>query len=286
MRKILLTSAVLAAASVLIIFLSLTSCKSLVSSFQEPKLSLQSVEIANINLDSVKMLCKVQVENPNGFDLPFPETDWEFFINAGSFAKGNLKNNHKVKARNSALVDVPVELKYSDVFASFKSLAGSKEVDYKVALGLKFPYPLIRDKVWTFEHEGMLPMPQLPRIRTPSMRMERADTTRAEINVTINVENPNPFELPMPKIEYDYRLNRNSFIKGNLENEGTLAANKVTPVTFKLIVNYADLFRNFASLLNAFQADSLLVITCDYGLPSLSSRPQSFEVSGTLPVLR
>jgi len=286
MRKILLTSAVLAAVSVLIIFLSLTSCKSLMSSFQEPVLSFQSVEIANVNLNSVKMLCKIQIENPNGFDLPFPETDWEFYINAGSFSRGNLKNNHKIKARNSAVVEVPVELKYSEVFTSFKSLVGRKEADYKVVLGLKFPYPLIRDKVWTLEREGTVPLPQLPRIRTPSMRMENANTTRAEINVTVNVENPNPFELPMPKIEYDYQLNKNSFIKGNLENEGTLAANKVTPVTFKLIVNYADLFRNFSSLLNAFQTNSLLIITCDYGLPALSSEPQRFEVSGTLPVLR
>jgi len=285
MRKFQLTFAVFVV-SALFIFLSLTSCKSLVSSFQEPKLSFQSVELASINLERAKMLCKVQVENPNGFDIPFPETDWEFFINAGSFTKGNLKSSHKIKARNSAVVDVLVDINYSDVFTSFKSLAGNKEADYKAVLGLKFPYPLIRDKVWTLEREGKLPIPQLPRIRTPSMRMEKADTTRAEINVTVNVENPNPFELPIPRIEYEYQLNKNSFIKGNLENEGALAANKVTPVTFKLIINYADLFRNFPSLLSAFQANSLLIITCDYRLPALSREPERFEVSGTLPVLR
>jgi len=92
--------------------------------------------------------------------------------------------------------------------------------------------------------------------------------------------------LPIPRIEYEYQLNKNSFIKGNLENEGALAANKVTPVTFKLIINYADLFRNFPSLLSAFQANSLLIITCDYRLPALSREPERFEVSGTLPVLR
>jgi len=285
MRKKLSAAAACAAAA-LIAFLSLTTCQSLMSAFQEPVLSLQSAEIVNINLDSVRVLCKVQVDNPNGFDIPFPETDWEFFINTNSFINGTVKNNHRIKARNKTTVDVPVDLKYLDILNSFKSLKGSKEADYKVALGLKFPLPIIRDKVWKFEHSGTLPMPQLPRIRTPSMRMENANTTRAEIIVTINVENPNPFELPMPRIEYDYQLNKNSFIKGNLENEGVLAANKTTPVTFKLVVTYADLFRSFTSLLNSFQVNSLLVITCDFGLPSLGSEPQRFEVSGTLPVLR
>jgi len=285
MRKLIFAAAATAAA-VFIILLSLASCKSLASPFQEPVLSLQSVELASVSLDGAKMLCRVQVENLNSFDIPFPETDWEFFINTDFFSRGNLKNNHKIKARNSVIVDVPVDFKYSDVFNSFKSLIGRQHADYKVALGLKFPYPLIRDKVWTLEREGTFPIPQLPRIRTSSMRMENANTTRAEINVTVNIDNPNPFELPMPKIEYDYQLNKNSFIKGNLENEGILAAGKVTPVTFKLIVTYADLFRNFPSLLNAFQANSNLIITCDYGIPALSSEPQRSEVSGTLPVLR
>lgn len=271
---------------VIIAFLSLTTCSTLMSAFQEPVVSLHSVELASINLNGAQILCKVQVENPNGFDIPFPETDWEFFINTNSFVSGTVKNNHKIKARNKTIVDIPVDLKYIEIFNTFKSLIGTQKVDYKVALGLKFPLPLIRDRVWAFEHSDSLPIPQLPRVRTPSMRMESANTTRAEITATVNVENPNPFELPMPRIEYEYQLNKNSFIKGNLENEGVLPANKTTPVTFKLVVTYADLFRSFASLFTQFQVNSLLIITCDFGIPALSSEPVRYEVSGTLPVLR
>jgi len=285
MRKIFPAAAAYAAAALIAVF-SLTTCQSLMSAVQEPVLSLHSVDLVNINLDSARVLCKVQVENPNGFDIPFPETDWEFFINTNSFLNGTVKNNHKIRARNKTIVEVPVDLKYADIFNSFKSLPGTQKADYKVALGVKFPLPLLKEKVWTFEHNGSLPIPQLPKIRTPSMRMENANTTRAEIIVTINVENPNPFELPMPKIEYDYQLNKNSFIKGNLENEGVLAANKTTPVTFKLVITYADLFRSFASLMTQFQVNTLLIVTCDFGIPSLGSTPQRYEVPGTLPVLR
>jgi len=277
---------ILPAVAAFIALFVLAACQTLTSVLQEPVLSLQSVEIAGISLNGAQVLCKIEVENPNGFDIPFPETDWEFFVNANSFVKGTVKNNHKIKARNKTVVDVPVDLKYLEILNTFQSLVGGKLVYYKIALGLKFPIPVIRDKVWTFEHADSLPFPQPPRVRAPSMRMENANTTRAEISVTVNVENPNPFDIPVPKIEYDYQLNRNTFIKGNLENEGVLAAGKVTPVTFKLVVTYADLFRSFSSLLNQYQVNSLLVVTCDFGNPLLGSAPQRFEVPGTLPVLR
>jgi len=253
---------------------------------QEPVVSLHSVELANINLNGVRLLCKVQVENPNGFDIPFPEVDWKLFINNNSFVNGTVRNNQRIRARNTTIVEVPVNLEYLGILNSFASLLGSRQVGYKTELGVRFSLPVIRDKTWRFEHEGSLPLPQLPQVNRPSMAIENANITRAIVNVTINVVNPNPFEIPSPKIAYDYQLNRNSFIKGNIENETPLAANSTTPVRFQLIVNYADLFRSFAAMRNLFEVPSLLVVTCDLGIPFLRSEPLRLEVSGTLPVLR
>jgi len=232
------------------------------------------------------MLCKVQIENPNGFEIPFPETDWELFLNTHSFVSGTIKNNNKIKARNTVIVEVPVNLTYLEIFNTFNSLRVSQQADYKVALGLKFSHPLLRERVWNFEHDGSLPIPQLPQVRTPSMRMENANTTRAEIVVTVNMVNPNPFSIPSPKLTYDYQLNRSSFIRGEIDNEGPLAANTTTPVVFRLIVTYADLFRNFAAMRNLFEVNSLLIMTCDFNMPGLNSEPLRFEVAGRLPILR
>ena len=271
---------------ILVVLLSLTTCRTLMSAFEEPVLSLHSVELTNINLNGVQLLCKVQVENPNSFNIPYPQTDWELFINTNSFVNGTIRNNQRLSARNSTIVEVPVNFEYQGVFNSFRSLIGSRQVGYKIALGINFSLPVLGDKVWNFQYEDSLPLPQLPQVRAPSMRMENANITRALLNVTINVVNPNPFEIPKPGITYEYLLNRNSFIKGELESDGSLAANSTTPIVFQIIVNYADLFRNFSAMRNLFEVPSLLIVTCDLGMPILSSEPLRFEVAGTLPVLR
>ncbi|MCL2441579.1 MAG: LEA type 2 family protein [Treponema sp.] len=264
---------------------SLTNCQSLRSVFQEPVVSLHSAELTGISFIGAQFLCKVQVQNPNSFDIPFPETDWEFFINNNSFLKGTVKNNQRIRARSTTIVDVPVSFEYVQMFNSFRSLLGSRQTGYKVALGVKIPLPILGDKVWNFEHEGTLPVLQMPQVNRPSMRMENADINRAIINVTVNVQNPNPFPIPSPKITYDYQLNRNSFIKGTIENEGLLAASASTPVVFQLIVNYADLFRSFSAMRNLFEVPSLLILTCDLGIPVFSDILR-FEVGGTLPLFR
>jgi LEA14-like dessication related protein len=275
---------IITAAAVLFTVLALSTCKTLQSVMQEPLISLHSVELASVNINGAQLLCKVQVENPNAFEIPFPETDWELFINANSFLSGVVKNNRHIGARQKTLVDVPVNLDYLGVFNSFRSLKGSQKAGYKIALGVKFPVSVFgEDKVWNFEHEGEFPLPQLPKLSAPSIRIESRDSTKVEILVTVNVENPNVFELPSFKIEYDYRLNRNSFIKGET-GSAAIAAGAVTPVVFRLSVHYSDLFRSFASLIGSREVSGSISLFGDFGIPVFSGETFNLSTSGTLPL--
>jgi LEA14-like dessication related protein len=263
-----------------------TTCKTLMSAFQEPVISLHSAELTGININNAQLLCKVQVQNPNSFEIPFPQTNWEIFINTNSFLSGVITNSQKIKARNTVFIDVPVKLEYLDILNAFLSLKGSNKVLYKIAMAVNFSFPVFGEKVWDFDFQGELPLPQLPRISAPTLVIDSINSTRAEILVTVNIENPNVFEIPSPKFSYDYQLNRNSFIKGKIENEAPLSPSSVTPLNFRMIVNYADLFRSLTSLLTAREAASLLVMTCDFGIPFLTGENRRFEVSGTLPIRR
>jgi len=278
MKKLILIIAVLC------VILTFTTCETLMAAFQEPSVTLQSVDLAGITVNGANLLCKVAVQNTNPFEIPFPKTDWQVFINSNSFVNGSLSTGSRLKARNTSIIEVPVSLNYLDVIKTFQSLKGSKSAGYKIALAVGFVFPVLGEKVFNFNFEGELPLPQLPRFSSPSVTLSSRDTTKAELVVSINIENPNVFELPSPKINYDYSLNRNSFIKGVAESESPLAPSAVTPLTFRLVVTYADLFRSFASLLTAREVTSLLSLTCDLGIPFFSGETLKLEIPGTLPL--
>jgi len=131
-------------------------------------------------------------------------------------------------------------------------------------------------------------IPQPPQIDVASMKIENINPNRAQILVTINVENTNVFEIPSPTITYDYRLDRNSFIKGIIESETLLAASSITPVEFRLLVFYTDLYRSNRQLRTSgiHEIPSSLVMTCNFDIPVIDLQPMFFELTGTLPLLR
>jgi len=138
------------------------------------------------------------------------------------------------------------------------------------------------------EIEEEKPILQPPLIEMASMKIGNINSNRAEILVTINVENTNVFEIPSPRITYDYQLNRNSFIRGIVESDKLLAASSTTPVEFSLLVLYADLYRSNRQLRtsNLTNIPSLLIMTCDFDILDLDIEPMHFEIADILPLMR
>jgi hypothetical protein len=127
-----------------------------------------------------------------------------------------------------------------------------------------------------------------PQIGRAYMTIENIDSNRAEILVTVNVGNLNTYVMMSPVIIYDYRLNGNTFIRGRVEGSRQLAASSVTPVEFRLFVNYEDLYRNFRQMrnLNLTEASSLLFLTLEYENDDFIWETVHMEIGGILPLQR
>jgi len=280
--KVLMAGILLSAA------LSLTTCESIPvgAVIQEPELKFLSADLTGITLNGLQLLCKIQVNNPNQFKIPYPETDWSFFINNNSFLKGTVRKGQDIKARSSAIIDLPVNIEYLGIFNSFRSLRGNAQVPYRIATSMKIPIPVLGEKIYNIEYTGQLPLPQQPKVSNPTMSLSTSDATRAELVVSMNLENPNSFPVPAPKITYDYMINRSSFIKGTVENERPLAARATTPVNFRIQVSYTDLIRSFATLITASSVATTLNYSLDFGVPGFNWNDFASAIPFTLPIRR
>jgi len=279
LSKIVLIMAVLFAVSVL------TTCQHLSSVVQEPKISFHSMVPTGVTINGIQMLAKVQVENPNSFKIPFPETDWKLFINANQFLTGTVKNNQDIKARGSAIIDIPVNLDYAGIFNSFKSLIGTRQFGYKIGMGIKVPMPIFGEKIWNIEHEGELPLPQAPRLSNPTIRLGDRNDTGVALIVSMNIENPNGFPLPAPKINYDYRINNISFITSSIDSN-PIAAQSTSTVSKRLQVSYNDLRRNLASIFlsNPSSVSSTFNYSIDFGFQQYGWNVLNNALPFTLPL--
>jgi LEA14-like dessication related protein len=129
------------------------------------------------------------------------------------------------------------------------------------------------------EQEVESPVTQFPQMNGASMEIQNIDSNRAVIIVSVNFDNPNSFEVQSPRIVYNYFLNRNSFVRGIIENETSLAPVSTTLVSFRMVVNYTDLFRSFPAFRNLNQVPTLIVLACEF-----DGEIKNWEINGVLPL--
>ena len=232
----------------IIAIFSLSTCKSLPSVLQEPRVSLNSTEIRNLTFTGAQLLCKVKVDNPNAIEIPFPETGWQLFINSNSFINGVVRNNQRIGARKSTIVDVPVTLNYRDIFNTFSSLSGSQKADYRIALALKFAIPILGDKVFNLERSGEFPVLHLPIIRFVNLRVKNMSLTNLDVEVNWEVENTNSFAMTVKELGYNLAVNNANWSSARVSNAPQIAANRRTTVPVTFSTNNLSIVRSITEI--------------------------------------
>ena len=269
----------------------LTTCQSLRSVIQEPKVSLSSVNITGISIRGIDLIAHVDVDNPNAFSVPLPKVDWELFINTASFIRGSLKKDQSIKSRGRATIELPFSVTYDGLYNSFKSLVQLKEAAFKIDLGITFPIPLLSEKVYNLDFAGTIPLPQLPKLSPGQVHIAKIDFTGIELACGINVENPNRFPIPFPELSWDYEVNGVPVLKSKLAMGSSIAAGAAAAAIVSVGVNYADLFRAASSVIGSSEAKTNLSLETDFPVPlpagvSMDGLKSALAIPGTLPILQ
>ena len=269
--------------SSIVITVCICSCASL-GIIQEPRVSIRSVDLANISIEGIDMVCRLNVENPNLFDIPFPEIDWKLFINSNSFINGILKNNTKLGSNRTVTIDVPFSVTFAGLYGTFASLLESSEAAYQIALGIKFPLPVIEEKTFNLDFSGNIPLFKFPDIQLGSLNTAKIDFTGVEQELVINITNPNSFPIPFPEFDWVYAIQGSPLLRGGIASAGLIAANVQTPVTIKAGIQYADIIGLLGSLGNSPELPSVMKMDSIMPVPFLEEQKSSFEFPSVIPV--
>ena len=273
------------------------SCQTIASEFQEPNVSLNSVEIAGISFSGVDLIVTVDVENPNRRAIPMPSVDWELFIKdalilqEAPFLQGNMSNNESIGRRQSVTLAVPVSFTFDGLYRSFASLVELKEAAYNIALKISFPNA-ITGRVFELDYSGVLPLPQFPAMSFGQARISNISFSGVELIWDINVENPNRFPIPFPSLNWNYSVDGVPVIQSNFTGAGEIAAGAAGVATISVNMVYADVFSAVGAVLTGDASSHLSIKISpediNFPLPALEGGIVQgiLEIPGTIPILR
>jgi LEA14-like dessication related protein len=273
--------------TVIFLLVALTTCQSISSVIQEPKLSLKSVDIANISFSGVDLITHIDIENPNSFTLPTPKIDWAVSINSNPFIQGVFSGGSSIKSREKVAVNLPLTIPYDGLYKTFKSLVDLKEAAYNLALGISFPIPLLENKVFPLNYSGQIPLLQLPKLLSGSVGIARMDYSGLTLACAANIENPNEFPIPIPRVDWDYSIGGKSVLKNSNAKAGTIPALSAGAANFEISVAYADIFGVIDTLRNATEAKSNLSLGADFSMPAaFGETKNTLDIPATIPILQ
>jgi LEA14-like dessication related protein len=239
---------VIVCAALTALLLAVSACQSLQSYIAEPKVSLNSVSLAGISFEGVDMIAKVNVENGNAFTIPFPEIDWELFVSDNSFLKGTIPRGASLKAGSTTVVEIPFTVPYRGLYDSVKSLANADEAVYKIALGARFPLPLLENKTFTTEFSGSLPLLKIPAFSFGGIKFNSLSLSKVEFVLNWTVENKNAFAINLDSLSYDFKVNNSPWVSGSTPRQLSLPAKRTTQVPVTVSINSLAMIKDIVAL--------------------------------------
>jgi LEA14-like dessication related protein len=105
----------------------------------------------------------------------------------------------------------------------------------------------------------------------------------------VDVENPNGFSIPLPKIDWELFVNSALFIQGEVKNDKTISSRRKVTLDLPLSFTYDGLYKTFTSLIapsdsGSHEAAYDIAVDVTFPIPVIEDMVYKLGFSGVLPL--
>lgn len=226
---------------------ALVTCESLPNVMSEPLVSFDSVKMTGLNFNGIEMMAKVKVQNNNVISLPFPEINWKLFVIDSSFINGVVKNDKKIAANASTIVDIPFTINFEGLYNTVTGLLNSDEAPFRLDLSAVFNLPILGSKTFDTSFNGSIPMLKAPAISFNGVKFNSVTLSKVEFTLTWVVDNKNAFAINLDRLDYNFAVNNVSWSQGGAKPV-SLPARRATQIPVTVSVSSLPMIQEIVSL--------------------------------------
>ncbi|MGE4296255.1 MAG: LEA type 2 family protein [Campylobacterales bacterium] len=184
----------------------LGGCSLLQKTVQKPTAQVAGVELRALGFEGARLVMLVDVTNPNGFSVPLSGFDYKLELMDTPVLSGNNRQKVNLKANAVTRIEVPVDLRFAQMYAALKESFKAAEVPYGIQAAVILDVPVLGDMRLNVAHKGALPVPQLPKIEVLSAGLKNLTFTTVELDLKLRLHNPNVFDVKLEKLNYKLKV--------------------------------------------------------------------------------
>jgi LEA14-like dessication related protein len=175
------------------------------SAVQKPTLTFKSAEVTALDFDGATMAFDFRLHNPNPFGLSLAGVAYWLQLEERVVVRGKVPGGVKIPAEGEVPVRFTARLPFAEVPRLAELVAKGGRVAYTVGGQVDVETPIGVIDV-PASHSGHVDLPVLPDFRLASARVRLASLTEVEVELTVLVDNRNPFPLPEGELKYTLAL--------------------------------------------------------------------------------
>lgn len=215
-----------------------------------PQLTSQSVSIAGASFETLDLNVALEIDNPNPFGLTLDGFDYALDLNGNGFLNGEQSEQTNLNANGSSTVSVPIRLTFKELSEAIPTLWEQDEFNYDFKATLPIRFPVLGIIKVPVETSGTLPVLRAPRIANLRLQKKSLGLTGAELDLSVEIDNPNAFDLSIATFSYSLEGNAQQWASGSLDDATDLLKKSSNTLTVPIRLNFLALGRTVFNLLS------------------------------------
>lgn len=207
------------------IFLT-TGCSFLEKSgaWVKPEVKVVESRLVGLTLNKAMLEVELEVYNPNRYSIALGALDFQLDLQKAKILEGKQPQGNKLAAGKSVRVILPLEVEFAELVGFVSNLSDLNSLAYLVAGGMTFDLPAIGPMRIPYQAKGEIPIPRIPSFKLAGVQQKRLGLTGADLVLSVELDNPNTFDLLVNKLHYSLALNGHSVTSGGLSEQIKVAA--------------------------------------------------------------
>ena len=114
--------------------LAISSCSFFLKQVVEkPKVEFEHVDLKDVSGNGATVLVGLKIENPNSFSLHVDSVRYILEIKGKPLTSSTIDKPVEVPSKGSAVIEIPVPVKFADLFSSVLDFLQSGSTEYRVS---------------------------------------------------------------------------------------------------------------------------------------------------------
>ncbi|WP_029933788.1 LEA type 2 family protein [Thiomicrospira pelophila] len=222
-----------------------TGCSVLQKNIQKPSAELAGVELSALDFESATLVMLVDVKNPNPVSVPLKGFDYALDVMKAPFLSGENHQKKMLNAQSTTRIQIPIKVPFAQVFDTVKNASGKNEVPFGLQATVILDLPILGATHLKLNHEGMLPIPRLPKLSVDRIEVKNISLVSVDLNIQLMLHNPNVFDVKLEQLNYELLVSGKPWLNSRQDKIVTAKAGQDVMINLPVSASFKDIGLSF-----------------------------------------